>query len=136
MRSLLNLARLDLMEKDYDSLTKQIDAAESLEFSSLSSGTRANFHLLQAQTAYYQSDNFEKSLEFAKMALEINEFEVNEKGIVYSLAVMVQAELRLNRLESARCNAERGLEINKRLKNSFGIRKFEKYLTEITKLAQ
>lgn len=136
MRSLLNLARLDLMEKDYDSLTKQLDAAESLEFSSLSSGTRANFHLLQAQAAYYYSDNLEKSLEFAKMSLEINEFEVNEKGIVYSLAVMVQAEIGLNRLESARYNAERGLEINKRLKNNFGIRKFEGYLTEITKLAQ
>lgn len=133
MLSLINLARLDLMELDFDSLTKRLSEAGSLEVSSLSSGTKANFHLLQAQVSFHQFGDFEKSLEFAKMSLEINEFEINEKGIVYSLAMIVQAELALDRVDSARCNAERGLAINKRLKNNFGIRKFEEYLNEITK---
>lgn len=129
MRSILNLARLDLKDRNYDSLERWLLEAEQLGEEVLRTPTLANLQLLRAQTAYYRDHDYEKTISFASQALAANEFEGNEKGIAYSLMLIAQSEIQMGKLKSARGHARRGLEINEKQEDSFGINKFQGLLS-------
>lgn len=133
MRSIINLARLDLKDRNYESLNERLFEADSIEDTGISTPTLANLQLLRAQTSLYRDQDFEKTLEFAIRALRANEFEANEKGIAYSLMLMTEAEIGLGRMNMAQMHAERGLEINDQIKNTFGATKFRTLLAQISR---
>lgn len=132
MRSVINLGRLELKEQNYDSLNRWLLEADRLEDQGLKTSTLANLQLLRAQTAFYRDFDYETTIDCANRALEANEFEVNEKGIAYSLMLIAQSELEQGKIDSAQEHARRGLEINEKLGNEHGIKRFQGLLSRIS----
>ena len=129
MRSVINLGRLELKEQNYDSLSRWLLEADRLEDQGLETPTLANLQLLRAQTAFYRDFDYEKTVDYANRALEANEFEKNKKGIAYSLMLIAQSEIEQGKIESAQEHAQKGLEINEKLGNEHGIKRFQALLS-------
>ena len=103
--------------------------ADRLEDQGLETPTLANLQLLRAQTAFYRDFDYEKTVDYANRALEANEFEKNKKGIAYSLMLIAQSEIEQGKIESAQEHAQKGLEINEKLGNEHGIKRFQALLS-------
>ena len=118
-QSLVNMLRLESREQDFAAA----DAHAEAMLEALSATTPSDLHA-NAWTAIAQlrlrEGRAAEGLPHALQALHLNEQTANTSGIAKSLLVLTQCSREAGEIEQARAYAERCIEVNESMSNSYG----------------